>query len=60
MVISLIQVLSNLIMNYILIYGHFGFLELGIAGAAIATLLARVIGYSIYIIFLLLKQNKCL
>jgi len=51
MVISLIQVLSNLIMNYILIYGHFGFPELGIAGAAIATLLARVIGCSIYIIF---------
>lgn len=36
-------ILLNIIGNYILIYGNFGFPELGVEGAAIATLFARVI-----------------
>ena len=36
-------VLTNLIGNYLLIYGKFGFPELGVAGAAIATSLSRYV-----------------
>jgi putative MATE family efflux protein len=42
-VISTIAIFVNVIFNYILIFGKFGFPELGVAGAAIATLIARVV-----------------
>jgi Na+-driven multidrug efflux pump len=35
--------LSNVFFNYVLIFGHFGFPALGVAGAAWGTLLARVL-----------------
>ena len=40
---GLAAVVVNLIFNYILIYGHFGFPELGVQGAAIATSLSRYV-----------------
>ena len=36
-------VLVNLVFNYLLIYGKFGFPELGAAGAAVATVLSRYV-----------------
>jgi Na+-driven multidrug efflux pump len=38
---SLIAVLVNLIGNYVLIYGKFGFPAMGVAGAAAATVISR-------------------
>ena len=52
MVASIVAILLNLVFNYLLIFGKFGFPELGVVGAAIATVLARfveaviVVGYS--------------
>lgn len=40
---SLVAVLVNLVLNYILIFGHFGFPQLGAAGAAIATVISRFV-----------------
>lgn len=40
---SLAAVFINLILNYILIYGKFGFPVLGVAGAAIATAISRIV-----------------
>ncbi|MBN1035619.1 MATE family efflux transporter [Clostridium botulinum] len=42
-VISLFSILINAILNYTLIFGHFGFQALGVQGAAIGTLIARII-----------------
>ena len=40
-------------LNYILIFGHFGFPALGIAGAAIATVVARFVEFIILAVYLL-------
>lgn len=44
-------VLVNLVFNYLLIFGKFGFPELGVAGAAIATVVSRFVQAAIVIIW---------
>lgn len=44
-------VFINLIFNYLLIYGKFGFPELGVVGAAVATVLSRIVEMLIIIIY---------
>ncbi|WP_041138901.1 MATE family efflux transporter [Beduini massiliensis] len=51
MVISSITVLLNCLFNYLLIFGHFGFPELGIVGAAYGTLISRGLGTLMYVIY---------
>tara|TARA_B100001287_G_scaffold145471_1_gene122431 strand:+ start:2910 stop:4286 length:1377 start_codon:yes stop_codon:yes gene_type:complete len=46
----------NVIVNYILIFGKFGFPAMGIIGAAIGTLVSRLIMF-IFLFILLLKKN---
>ena len=43
MLASIVAVLANLVGNWILIYGHFGFPAMGVRGAAIATVLSRFV-----------------
>ena len=45
----------NIIGNYLLIFGHFGFPEMGVAGAALSTVISRSIGV-IVIFFMLYKR----
>ncbi len=49
MIASVIAIFVNLVLNYCLIYGAFFFPEMGVAGAALATVTARVLeaGYMI-------------
>ncbi|MBU5424822.1 MATE family efflux transporter [Tissierella pigra] len=47
---SLIGVLTNAFLNWILIFGHFGFPTMGVAGAAIATSIARVVEMIVIVI----------
>ncbi|MGL4606053.1 MAG: MATE family efflux transporter [Eubacteriaceae bacterium] len=51
MIASIIALSINTCFNYLLIYGHFGFPVLGVRGAAIATVLARVIEMLLIFIF---------
>ena len=42
-VISLVSIFINIVLNYPLIFGHFGAPALGVQGAALGTLIARII-----------------
>lgn len=47
---GLVAVLVNLVFNYLLIFGHFGFPKLGATGAAVATVLSRVVEVLIIVV----------
>lgn len=51
-------VLVNLVFNYLLIFGKFGFPELGVQGAAIATVLARCVEATIVIVWTHAHKEK--
>lgn len=48
---SIIGILTNLVFNYLLIFGHFGFPKLGVVGAAIATVLSRYVEVVIIVVY---------
>lgn len=56
-VISSIAILVNVILNYLLIFGNGGFPELGVAGAAIATLIARIVECTSLLIIVYWKKG---
>ena len=43
MISGVIAVFINLVFNYLLIFGHFGFPKWGVAGAAVATTISRIV-----------------
>lgn len=48
---SITAVMVNLVFNYILIFGHFGFPKLGVVGAAVATVISRYVEMLIVVIW---------
>ena len=46
--VSTLKMALNIILNYLLIFGAFGFPQLGVAGAAIATVISQWVGIIIY------------
>ncbi|MBS3990805.1 MAG: MATE family efflux transporter [Erysipelothrix sp.] len=54
--ISIVAVSMNAILNYILIFGHFGFPRLGVAGAAYATVISRTFEMIAMLISLKIKH----
>ncbi|MCM8709463.1 MATE family efflux transporter [Clostridium sp. SYSU_GA19001] len=57
LLISLVVNVINLSLDYILIFGKSGFPELGIKGAAIATTLAQITGFVIFLSYILKKSQ---
>ena len=55
--ISFITILTNTFLNYLLIFGNFGFPQLGIEGAAIATLISRALEASLFVILAIKKGS---
>lgn len=58
MIATVIAILTNLIFNYLLIFGKLGFPKLGVAGAAIATVLSRYVEMLIIMIFAHTKKSR--
>ncbi|MEM5597542.1 MATE family efflux transporter [Niallia circulans] len=54
---SVIALLVNTLLNYVLIYGNFGAPALGVEGAAIATLIARIIQTALLFMLLVKKSS---
>lgn len=57
LVLSLLSLGINCTMNYTLIYGHFGAPEMGIRGAAIGTLTARIVEMAVCIYYVLRREK---
>ncbi len=58
MIATVIAIFVNLVLNYILIFGKLGFAKMGVAGAAVATVISRYTEMLIIIIFAHLKKQR--
>lgn len=56
--VSLSSFAINILLNYMLIYGKFGAPEMGIRGAALATLISRLIEFIVTVVYLLFIDKK--
>ena len=56
--LSVLTFFVNCGLNYLFIFGHFGMPELGIEGAAVGTLVARILEITILIIFIWKRENR--
>jgi len=54
---NLIGNLINVILNYILIYGHFGFPKMGVAGASLATIIGQGVAFLLAVKVILKKDG---
>ncbi len=57
LIISAISLISNTALNYVLIFGKFGFPKLGVSGAALATLISSVLALLLYVVIINTTQN---
>ncbi len=56
LIVSICSVVTDVILNYLLIFGKFGFPEMGLRGAAISTVIVRIAEF--LIIFLITYRRK--
>ena len=51
-IVTSIAIVINIVLNYTFIFGHFGAPRLGVAGAALATVLARIVEFGLLLFFI--------
>ncbi|MGH1336106.1 MAG: MATE family efflux transporter [Aureispira sp.] len=50
---------ANMLLNYALVFGHWGFPEMGIAGAGLASTIAEGMAFIIFLVYIILdKKNR--
>lgn len=57
MIVSVVALIINALFNYMLIFGNFGAPEMGVKGAALATLIARVVETLVLIIYVYIDKG---
>lgn len=58
MTASVLAIAVNLVGNYLLIFGHFGFPRMGVAGAALATVISRWVEFAYILVFTHRHQDR--
>ncbi len=58
MAAGIVSVCTDIIFNYLLIYGNFGFPKLGVEGAAVATVIARYIEILVLVLWSHLRKKN--
>ena len=58
MAAGILSVVTDIIFNYLLIYGNFGFPQLGVRGAAAATVIARYFEMTALLLWTYLRRKK--
>lgn len=53
---AILLIVVNIVLNYLLIFGHFGFPEMGIAGAGLASTIAEYVAIVAFFIYMLLDK----
>ncbi len=56
--VSLVSLAANAFLNYILIFGKLGFPEMGVAGAAVATVTARLLELAVITVYVFFIDKK--
>ena len=47
------SIILNIILNYLFIFGHYGFPELGVLGAAVGTVIVNILEFIVYVVLYL-------
>ena len=58
MVVLISSMAINVFLNWVLIFGHFGFEAMGLEGAAIATLISRIIEFIMVLVYMLFIDKR--
>lgn len=59
LVSTAVLAVSNIALNYLLIFGHYGFPAMGIAGAGLASTLSEVLAFLVFLVYMVFdKKNR--
>jgi MATE family multidrug resistance protein len=56
--VHLLATAVNVVLNYLLIFGNFGFPELGITGAAVSTVVSGIVSFLVFAVLILRRKNN--
>ena len=56
--VNVVKTAVNVVLDYVMIFGKFGFPQWGIGGAAIATVISSIVGCVIYFVIFILPANR--